>query len=385
MDHFEFATATRIIFGQGAVADAGKLAAEFGWRALVVTGLELERSRSLLQALAIAQLAPTLLSVSGEPTLDFIAQGVDLCRRQECDVVIGFGGGSAIDAAKAIAALATNDGETLDYLEVVGRGQTLLQAPLPFIAIPTTAGTGSEVTRNAVISVPDERVKVSLRSARMLPRIALVDPELTYGLPPEITASTGMDALTQLIEPLVCNRPTPIVDALARDGIARAAWALPRAYSNGADAEARQAMALVSLFGGLALANAKLGAVHGFAAVIGGMYPAPHGAVCARLLPLVVAENLRALRQREPENPALQRYEQAARLLTGDAAAAPEDGAGWLEVLGVSLAIPPLSRYGVMAEALGEIVSKAERASSMQGNPIHLTTAELTAILERAL
>lgn len=383
--NFEFATAIRIVFGAGAVVDAGKIAAEFGWRALVVTGLGLERSRSLLQALAAAEVAPTLLTVSGEPTLEFISQGVELCRRHECDLVIGYGGGSAIDAGKAIAALTTNGGEILDYLEVVGRGQSLQKAPLPYIAVPTTAGTGSEVTRNAVISVPNERVKVSLRSARMLPRVALVDPELALSLPPAITASTGMDALTQLIEPLVCNRPNPIVDALAKDGIPQAAWALPRAVSNGEDAEARQAMALASLFGGLALANARLGAVHGFAGVIGGMFSAPHGAICARLLPLVYAENVRALRQREPENPALQRYELTARLLTGDPTAAAEDGTVWLDALSASLAISPLSAYGITPEAIVEISAKSERASSMQGNPIRLTTAELNGILERAL
>lgn len=384
MSSFEFATASRIIFGAGAAANAGKLTAELGWRALVVTGLDLDRSRALLQTLA-AEVAPTLLTVSGEPGLDFIAEGVELCRSQECDVVVGFGGGSAIDAGKAIAALSTNEGEILDYLEVVGRGQPLRQAPLPFIAIPTTAGTGSEVTRNAVISVPAEQVKVSLRSPQMLPRVALVDPELTYGLPPEITASTGMDALTQVIEPLVCNRPSPMVDALALDGIEMAAWALQRAYRDGRDAEARSAMSLVSLYGGLALANARLGAVHGFAGVIGGMFPAPHGAVCARLLPLVFAENVRALRQREPQNPALQRYEQAARLLTGRFDAAAEDGAAWLKALCEALAIPSLSKYGVTVEAISEIVPKSERASSMQGNPIRLTSAELAAILERVI
>jgi len=385
MQNFEFATATRIIFGAGTVNQAGKLAAELGWHALVVTGLDLERSRPLLEGLAAAQVAVTLLPVAGEPALEFILQGVDLCRQQQCDLVIGFGGGSAIDSGKAIAALSINDGDVLDYLEVVGRGQPLRQAPLPYIAIPTTAGTGAEGTRNAVINVPAERVKVSLRSPLMLPRVALVDPELTYTLPSEITASTGMDALTQLIEPLVCNRPNPIVDALARQGIPTAVWALPRACSNGADAEARQAMSLVSLYGGLALANARLGAVHGFAGVIGGMFPAPHGAICARLLPPVFAANVRALHQREPNHPVLSRFIEVARMLAGNDNATLEDGAVWLAELGEELAIPPLSSYGVTRDAFADIVSKAERASSMQGNPIRLTPDELTGILEHAL
>jgi alcohol dehydrogenase class IV len=235
--------------------------------------------------------------------------------------VIGLGGGSVLDAAKAIAALMTNGGHPLDYLEVVGRGQALRVPAAAMIAIPTTAGTGTEVTRNAVLGSPEHHVKVSLRSPLMLPRLALVDPELTYDLPPALTASTGLDALTQLLEPFVSHQGNPMTDALCREGLRRAAQALPRVFANGQDRAAREDMALASLFGGLALANAKLGAVHGLAAPIGGMFPAPHGAVCAALLPHVMAINVRALRDRQPDAEALRRYDQAAQLLTGNAAA----------------------------------------------------------------
>lgn len=211
-------------------------------------------------------------------------------------MVIGLGGGSVLDAGKAIAALVTNLGNVFDYLEVIGKGQPLVNAPLPFIAIPTTAGTGTEVTRNAVLGSPAHGVKVSLRSPMMLPSLAIVDPELTYGLPPEITASSGLDALTQLIEPFVSVKANPMTDAICREGIRHAAKSLRTVYHNGADASAREGMSLASLFGGLALANAALGAVHGFAGPLGGMLNAPHGAICAKLLPLVMEVNIKVLR-----------------------------------------------------------------------------------------
>ena len=208
-------------------------------------------------------------------------------------------------------------GELLDYVEIIGRGQALTKPSAPFIAIPTTAGTGSEVTRNAVLASPEHRVKVSLRSPLMLARVALVDPELTYDLPPALTASTGLDALTQLIEPFVCLRANPMTDGLCVEGMRRAARSLRVAFTDGQNKSAREDMAVASLFGGLALANAGLGAVHGFAGPIGGMFPAPHGAVCAALLPHVMTANIRALRQRAPGSEALRRYDKVARLLTG--------------------------------------------------------------------
>jgi alcohol dehydrogenase class IV len=383
--NFEFATATRIIFGAGTFKDASRTAAEMGWRALVVSGFNLERSQPLMQALAAAAVVPTLFRVEGEPTLEMIRAGVTLGREQNCDLVIGFGGGSAIDAGKAIAILATNPGDALDYLEVVGRGRRLQEASLPFIAIPTTAGTGAEVTRNAVIAVAEKRIKVSLRSPLMLPRLALVDPELTYSLPPAITASTGMDALTQLIEPFVSLQPNPLVDAICREGIGYATRSLRRAYHNGSDAGAREDLCLASLFGGLALANAKLGAVHGLAGVLGGMFSAPHGAVCARLLPVVFQANIRAMEQRQPEHPALRRCAEVARMATGDPAAGLAEGAAWLEELCSELGIPPLRDYGVGEGDFDEVIEKAAGASSMKGNPIRLTREELRVVLERAV
>ena len=274
--NFEFATATRIVFGSGKLAEAGSIARGLGQRALLVTGADPARAARLGELLDKAGVEFVTFAVAGEPSVALAVAGAELARTGRCELVIACGGGSVIDAGKAIAALATNLGDPLDFLEVVGRGQPLRAAPLPFIAIPTTAGTGAEVTRNAVLAVPEQRVKVSLRSPLMLPRVALVDPELTLGLPPALTASTGLDALTQLLEPFVSGRANPFTDALCRDGLRRCARSLRRAFHDGQDAAAREDMALASLFGGLALANAGLGAVHGFAGPIGGMFPAPH-------------------------------------------------------------------------------------------------------------
>jgi alcohol dehydrogenase class IV len=330
-------------------------------------------------------MAVSTFSVSGEPTLETVLSGARLAREEACKVVIGFGGGSVIDAGKAIAALVTNQGILLDYLEVVGKGQLLAQPPAPYIAIPTTAGTGAEVTRNAVLTSPDHRVKVSLRSPQMLPRLAVVDPELTCSLPPHLTAGTGLDALTQLVEPYVCNGPNPVTDALCREGMRRVACSLRRACSEGSDIQAREDMALASLFGGMALANARLGAVHGLAGPLGGMFPVPHGMICARLLPLVMETNIGALQTRAPESPVLERFAEVARILTGQSAATVADGPAWLQRLCTDLEVPPLSRFGLTGKDIPQVALQAQKASSMKGNPIGLSEVELADILHRAL
>ena len=382
---FEFATATRIVFGEGAAATLPESARSYGARPLVVTGATPQRAASLVSSLS-AEFFP----VPGEPTVDLIREGVRRAREAGCDVVISIGGGSAIDAGKAIAAIATNGGEPLDFLEVVGKGRTIAATPLPFIAVPTTAGTGSEVTRNAVLGSPEHGVKASLRSPLMLPRVALVDPELTYLLPPAITASTGLDALTQLIEPYVSARANPLVDPFCVDGITRVARSLRRAFHDsadpdGADLAARRDMSLASLFGGLALANAGLGVVHGLASPLGGRSNAPHGALCAALLPHGMAANVAALRARAPLHPALARYAAIARLLTGRDDATADDGVQWVKTLCLDLKIPPLRAWGITEGDLPGIAEKAARASSMQANPLPLSGDEILAVLVAAL
>lgn len=382
---FEFATAHRILFGPGTFQQAGLLARDLGRQALVVTGGDTDRARPLLAQLAAQGIGYAVFPVPAEPTVEMARAGCRLAADAACNLVIAFGGGSAIDAGKAIAALAANGGDPLDYLEVIGRGQPLARTALPTIAIPTTAGTGAEVTKNAVLASTEQRVKASLRSPTMLPRAAIVDPELTYSLPPAITASTGLDALTQLIEPFTSSRANPLADGFCREGIVRAARALRRAYKDGSDIAARQDMALASLLGGLALANAGLGAAHGFAGPIGGMFQAPHGAVCAALLPHVMDVNLAGLRARQPNSPALARYTEIARLVTGSEAARPEDGIAWVKALAEELGAPPLRGYGITAAEAPMLVEKAAAASSTKANPIALTPAELTEILMRAL
>jgi len=381
---FEFATATRILFGEGVSREVPAAAAAMGRRALVVTGAAPGRAAPLIADLERAGVACQRFPVSGEPTLDLIAAGAAEARGS-CDLVIAIGGGSAIDAGKALAAMLANPGEPLDYLEVIGRGRPLEHPSAPFIAVPTTAGTGSEVTRNAVLASTEKGVKASLRSAGMLPRLAAVDPELTLDLPKPVTASTGMDALTQLIEPYVSVRANPMTDMFCVEGIRRAAAALPRAWENGRDAEARRDMSWASLLGGLSLANAGLGAAHGFAAVIGGMFPAPHGAVCAAMIPHVIEVNIRALRSRAPQSPALTRYEEIARLVTGHSQAIPEDAARWVTDLCRRLEIPPLRAYGVTGTHVTDLVENAARTSSMKGNPIALTPEEMREVMSAAI
>ncbi len=289
-----------------------------------------------------------------------------------------------MDTAKAVAALATNPGDILDYLEVIGGGKSLSVPSMPCIAVPTTAGTGSEVTRNAVLAIPQHGLKVSMRSSTMLPRLAIVDPQLTLSLPQNITAQTGLDALTQLIEPFVSNQPNPLTDSICREGIHRSAGAIRTVYYEGENLPARENMSLASLFGGMALANAKLGAVHGFAGVLGGMYDAPHGALCARLLPEVMEVNVRALHERAADGRALERYREVAQILNGDANATDEDGVNWIRGLCTELNFLNLSDLGVQESDFRMICEKAEQASSMKGNPIRLSQEEMLEILDHA-
>lgn len=383
MFSFEFATANRIIFGVGKLNELGKLIEGKAKRVLFVHGSSSDAIPRVGEMLSASGIPVTEFSVHGEPTVEVVRGGIQAAR--DCDVVIGLGGGSVIDTGKAMAALATNPGDIFDYLEVIGKGQPIVSPPLPYIAIPTTAGTGAEVTRNAVVESTEQSIKVSLRSPLMLPQVALVDPELTYRLPPETTASSGLDALTQLIEPFVSVKANPMTDAICREGMMYAARSLRRAYENGADTQAREGMSFASLCGGLALANAGLGAAHGFAGPLGGMLHAPHGVLCARFLPLVMEVNIKAMQLRQPRHPALNRYAEIARILTGEKDATAQDGVNWTSELVNALKIPRLSMYGMKAEDFPETVQKTQKASSFKGNPIVLDEKELTEILEKAL
>jgi len=392
MTAFDFFCLGRIIFGRQTVNRIGELSAALGKRALVVTnagqpgaGGVVDRLAALLDAAGVAM---TCCQQRGEPTVTDVEQSLQTAKSANCDLVIGLGGGSAIDAAKAVAGLMTNPGSPLDYMEVVGKGRPLTQPAAPWIAVPTTAGTGAEATRNAVIGCPEKKFKASLRSEHLLARLALIDPELAVGAPPEVTAASGLDALCQLIESYTSNRAGPLTDALALQGVRLAATALPRVCADGSDLDARESMALAALLSGITLANAGLGAVHGFAAPLGANFPIPHGAVCAALLPHVVEANIAALAAESGQHPYLERYAELGRRLNGNStlsrAEALEACRRFLFDLVHQLRIPPLRDFGLQPAHVPDLVALARKASSMRYNPVILADETLTQILTAA-
>jgi alcohol dehydrogenase class IV len=381
---FSFETAGSIVFGPGLRREIAERLVQFGaQRVLLVVGKNPDRALWLLDDLRGRQIEASVWSVSGEPTVKDAEAAVAEARRIRVDAVVALGGGSPIDLGKAVAALVNNPGEVLQYLEVVGQGRPLTVPALPCIAVPTTAGTGAEVTKNSVFEVPEARVKVSLRSPFLLPRVAILDPELTLTVPRDVTAHTGFDALSQVIEPFLSRYATPLTDVLCRDAIVRGSGAILTVCEHGHDLRARTDMMFTSLMGGMALANARLGAVHGLAGPLGGFCHAPHGALCAALLPAVLETNLRAIRERgDPHY--LDKFSELARLLTARADAEPEDAVDFCVELGLELRIPRLVDLGVTFADAQSLIGAAKRSSSMKGNPIDLTDQELERILEKS-
>jgi alcohol dehydrogenase class IV len=382
---FQLTVPTDIRFGAGRVSEVPEVLAGVGaGRVLVVTGRTTSRADAIRSALTEADLSSVVFGVATEPSIERVRAAVALLAETGCDAVLGFGGGSALDVAKAVAVLATSGTDPLDHLEVIGAGRPIDTPGLPCVAVPTTAGTGSEVTRNSVLS--GGGVKASLRSPLLLPKVAVVDPDLLVGVPKPTIATSGMDALSQLIEPLLSRRANPFTDALARDGIRRSARSLRRAYEEGMeDAGVREDLALASLFSGMCLANSGLGAVHGLAAAAGARLSAPHGAVCAAVLAAAVEVNQRALRERASSHPALPRMTELATLLTGRPDASTEDAIAWLDELTAALSIPGLASYGLAQADIDAVVAAAQKASSMRGNPIELSNAEVSEIVTRSL
>jgi len=376
---FEFATAGRIMAGPGRAQELPEVLAPLGSRVQVVTGADPARHGGLLAALGL----PTaVFPVAAEPTVDLARAAAAAAREHGADVIAAIGGGSVIDTGKAVAMLLGNGGDPLDYLEVVGSGRAITRPAVPCVAVPTTAGTGAEVTANAVLAVPSHQVKASLRSPLMIPRVALVDPLLTVSSPPSVTAASGLDALTQCLEPFVSVQATPLTDGLAREGLRRAGTGLRAAYADGSDVAARADMAMCSLLGGMALANAKLGAVHGLAGVIGGTADVPHGIACAALLAPVIEANVRAAASAPG---VLARYTEAARLLTQDPTADIGDGLAWIRETLTLLHVPGLASFGLEPQQADDIAAKALVSSSMKGNPVPLSQADLRAIVLQAL
>ncbi|MDR1851677.1 MAG: iron-containing alcohol dehydrogenase [Propionibacteriaceae bacterium] len=378
---FTFATAGRLIFGPGKVRELAGIVASLGSRPLIVTGSNPARVTPYLEGISDYKTFP----VSGEPTMDVVRAGAELARQHEADVVVGFGGGSAMDSAKIIASLATNGGDPLDYAEVIGKGQPLSVPSLPVVAVPTTSGTGSEVTANGVVSsgTGEDGVKVSLRSPSMLAKVALVDPELTLDVPPSVTAHSGLDALVQCIEPYVSWAHNPITDALTREGMLRSARSLRSAYEDGSNLDARTDLSITSLFSGISLANAKLGAAHGIAAPAGGMLGAPHGAITASVMPAVMRVNLAAARAGRAQDDTERRYTEVGLYLTGKADA--EAGIEWFAATARALGVEGLGALGLTEELVPKLAVAAARASSSKGNPAKLDQAEFEEILRESL
>lgn len=385
---FDFFSVPRICFGPGKIAVLGDLLQPLGPRVLVVYNGGDSALAKVRDRTAAAGVATTVHRQKGEPTVADIDAGLNVARVDGCTGVIGVGGGSAIDAAKAIAGLLTNGGTALDYMEVIGAGKKITQPAAPWIAIPTTAGTGAEVTRNAVVGEPSKQFKASIRSELLLPRVALVDPELGVGVPADVTAASGMDALCQCIEAYLSTGASPLTDALALKGVELAWSALPLAVADGTDIAARSDMALAALISGVCLTNAGLGAVHGFAAPTGANYPVPHGVVCAALLPHVLKANASVAAAKGNSVTRLK-----CIVLGGIIALQTDRPAEELHLaaadavldLNQKLRIPQLSTYGIKEGAVESMVSLARKASSMKFNPVLLSDQTLQDILRSAL
>jgi len=381
---FEFATSSQIIFGRGSIAKLETVLPKEVKRILVISGRHNAENNPVMQALVGRDLEIHTIILSGEPESGFIDEQAKIARKSHSEWVIAIGGGSVMDAGKAIAMLAANGGETLDYIEVVGRGQKFTRPALPMVAIPTTAGTGSEVTKNGVIIVREKSAKASLRSPLMIPRVALIDPELMVSLPPYPTAYTGLDALTQVLEAYLTQKANLFVDSLCENAMRMGFSALPKVFANGSDLDAREEMAYVSLVGGIALANAGLGAVHGFAAALGGMFDIPHGVICACFLPVVFETNYLALKKANKKHPTLQKYGKIAEL-----AGYGENG---LEALFTRLyelrelfEIPGMRKFEVERSMAGEIADLTANTSSIRGNPVALSRNDLIEILMKCV
>ncbi len=392
---FAIARLPRIVFGAGSLARLPDEVAALGRRVLLVTGGGSFRASAawqpLLDGLAERGVAVEMAAVAGEPSPDDVDAAVAAHRRNGIEVVAGIGGGSVLDFAKAVAGLLVPGNSVLDHLEGVGRGLPYAGPALPFVAVPTTAGTGSEATKNAVLSHrgPDG-YKKSFRDDALVARVALVDPDLLATCPPGLIAANGMDAFTQLLESAVSTRSNPLTEALAWSGLeAFAAGFFPTWRGAGPEAAAgRGQLAYAALLSGICLAQTGLGSVHGLAAPLGALFPVPHGVACGTLVGEATAVNIRALEERLPESPALARYARAGRLLTG--LRGLDDGAarhalvdllhGWQE----RLALPRLGAFGVREADVGRIVADS-RGSSMTTNPVVLTDAEIARVVRRRL
>lgn len=382
---FDFVSPTRILFGRGRVSEVGKILSPWGKRVFVVCGRTMERIKPLLDLCHTEGCETRVFQVTGEPSIPMVEEAVKHARAWKAEAMVAMGGGSVLDLAKAASALLSNPGHLLDYLEVIGAGKSLVCPSIPLLAIPTTAGTGAEVTYNAVIFSPEHQVKVSLRNPMLVPRVALIDPGLLASVPLDVAVASGLDALTQLIEPYTCIAPNPLVDPLCVEGIRRMARSFWDSLQRPPDSRALEDVAFSALLSGFALANAKLGAVHGIAGPLGGLLGIPHGVICARLLPVVMEKNIQALQNGKGNPEILSRYRAIAQILTGRSSAQPEEAVEWITHVVEEFHVPRLGQYGLNASHFPFLVDRSSKASSMKGNPVPLEPKEIEEILQKVI
>ncbi|KHD26710.1 alcohol dehydrogenase [Vibrio caribbeanicus] len=378
---FQFMTSTRIIFGEGALQSSLSVLNQFGYSVLLVSGKTTDRASVLINYLKSQNMRYQHVAISGEPNITMVEETALVGRKFKPDMVVAIGGGSVLDMGKALAAVIPNQGDVYDYVEVVGRNVPLKSKPLPFIAIPTTASTGSEVTKNAVLRSGQDQVKVSLRSPDMLADVAIVDPTLTYGTDLYTSGRGAMDTFTHLMEAYVCGDPNPLTDMICEEGLRRLSRSLLAGCIDD-DFRARSDLSFAAMLGGMAITNAKLGAAHGLASALGGKLQAPHSVITARLAPHVMAENIKVAQQ-QGRNDLLSRYTHMAKLLTGKEDASREEAITWVSWALAKLNLPQLSQFGVCATSFETVAEDALKSVAIRGNPIPLTKERLTYILEQ--
>ncbi len=378
---FQFMTSNRIVFGEGALERSLSLIKQYGYSVLLVSGKHSERARPVIDYLNEQKLRYQHVAISGEPNITMVEETAIVGRRFSPSLVVAIGGGSVLDMGKALAAIIPNQGNVYDYVEVVGRCVPLKTKPLPMIAIPTTASTGSEVTQKAVLKSGQDKVKVSLRNPDMIPDVAIVDPTLTYGTDPLVSGRGAMETFTHLMESYVCGDPNPLTDMICEEGVRKLSRAILPGCLND-DKQARADLSFSAMLGGVASTNAKLGAAHGLASALCGKLEAPHSVITARLAPYVMSENVNAARIEGRED-VLNRYTHLAELLTGDVDATIDDGIVWVEEMLDILGLPDISNFGVCMTSFEQVAEDALKSNSIKGNPIPLTKERLVYILNQ--
>lgn len=378
---FQFMTSTRIIFGEGALQSSLSILNQFGYSVLLVTGQDPERSSPIIQYLKNQSMRYQHVAINDEPNITMVEETAVSGRKFQPDMVVAIGGGSVIDMGKALAAVIPNQGDVYDYVEVVGRNVPLKTKPIPLIAIPTTASSGSEVTKNAVLKSGQDRVKVSLRSPDMLADVAIVDPTLTYGTDAYTSGRGAMDAFTHLMEAYVCGDPNPLTDMVCEEGLRRLSPSIIAACKQD-DHKARADLSFAAMLGGMAITNAKLGAAHGLASALGGKLNAPHSVISGRLAPFVMSENINEAKA-AGRSDILNRYKRIAQIVTGRTNAHIEDSVLWVQMVLDKLALPHLSEFGVCSTSFEQVAQDALQSVAIKGNPLPLNEERLIHILNQ--